>query len=211
MHGITDADVADAPRFEEIAGELVGLLEERVFAAHNAPFDLAMLQHAFAGAGVHYRPAGVACTLEAFRLLDPLAANHRLESICERHGIVLEDAHQALGDVLATAALLRVLLEVGIAPETVELDHVAYMRLRSRGDTRHASEPQIRRVFGMARSAGLLRPDGGVDRDQVVALVERVSGCSDVDALTREQVQDVYDALDRLIEERSASARAAHA
>ena len=134
-----------------------------------------MLQHAFARAGIEYRPAGTACTLEAFRLLEPLADNHRLQSICERRGIALEGAHEALSDVLATAELLRVVLEEGIAPETVELDTSAYMRLRSRGDTRPASEPQIRRLFGMARSAGLRRPDGSVDRDQVVALVDRVS------------------------------------
>ena len=114
-----------------------------------------MLQHAFAREGIEYRPGAVACTLEAFRLLEPLADNHRLQSICDRRGIALADAHEAMSDVLATAALLRVLLDEGIAPETVELDHSAFMRLRSRGDTRPASEPQIRRVFGLARSAGL--------------------------------------------------------
>ncbi len=118
-----------------------------------------------------YRPDAAACTLEAFRLVEPLADNHRLQSICERHGIALEGPHEAMSDVLATAALLRLLLDDGLAPETVELDESAYHRLRARGDTRPASEPQIRRVFGMARSAGLLQPSGGVDRDQVVALV----------------------------------------
>jgi len=201
VHGIGDEDVMEAPRFAEIADVLLGFLNGAVFVAHNVEFDLAMLQHAFANVGIDYRLAGVACTLDAFRLLEPLAENHQLESICERRGIVLEDAHEALSDVLATVALLRVLLDEGIAPETVRLDHDAFMRLRSRGDTRPASEPQIRRVFGMARSAGLLRPDGGVDRDQVIALVERVTGTSDVDALSREQVQGVYDALARLIEQ----------
>jgi DNA polymerase III epsilon subunit family exonuclease len=210
VHGIDDDDVAEAPRFAEIAGELLALLDRAVFVAHNVGFDLPMLQHAFARAGLDYRPAAVACTLEAFRLVEPLADNHRLQSICERRGIALTGAHEAMSDVLATVALLRVLLEEGIAPETVELDHSAYMRLRSRGDTRPASEPQIRRVFGMARPAGLLRPDGGVDRDQVVALVERVAGTADVDGLTRAQVQDVYDALDELIEQRAALAAAAH-
>jgi DNA polymerase-3 subunit epsilon len=203
VHGIGDTDVIDAPRFAEITPRLLGLLEEAVFVAHNARFDLAMRQDAFARAGVDCRPAGVACTLDAFRLLEPLAHDHRLESICERRGIVLEDAHEALADVLATAALLRVLLlEEGIAPETVELDLGAYMRLRSRGDTRPASERQIRRVFGVARSAGLLAADGSVDHDRVIALVERVTGFSDVDALTREQVQDVYDALEELVAKR---------
>ena len=73
------------------------------------------------------------------------------------------------------------------------------MRLRSRGDTRPASEPQIRRVFGLARSAGFLLADGSTDRDRVVALVERVAGGADVDTLTRAQVQDVYDELERLV------------
>jgi DNA polymerase III epsilon subunit family exonuclease len=209
VHGITDEDVAAAPRFVEIAHEVLGLLDGAVFVAHNVAFDLPILQHAFAGAGIDYRPAATACTLEAFRLVEPLADNHRLQSICERRGIPLEGAHEARSDVLATVALLRLLLAEGIAPEAVELDHAAYLRLRSRGDTRPASEPQIRRVFGMARSAGLLHPDGSVDRDGVVALVERVTGTADVDALTRARVQDVYDALDELIEQQATLAASA--
>jgi hypothetical protein len=181
-----------------------------VFAAHNVAFDLPMLQHAFARAGIAYRPAAVACTLETYRLLEPLADNHRLQSLCDRHGIDLTGAHEAMADVLATAALLRLVLAEGLAPETVELDHSAYMRLRSRGDTRPASEPQVRRVFGLARSAGLLQPDGGVDRDRVVALVERVTGSADVESLTRAQVQDVYDALEEMIAHDASLPAAAH-
>ena len=200
VHGISAADVADAPSFADIASELRARLGDSVFVAHNVGFDLPMLQHAFGRAGIEYAPGATACTLEAFRLLEPLSDNHRLQSICERRGIALDDAHEALSDVLATTELLRAVLAEGIAPETIELDHSAYMRLRSRGDTRPASEPQIRRLFGMARSAGLRLPDGSVDRDEVVALVTRVVGTPDVDTLTRAQVQDVYDALEELIE-----------
>jgi DNA polymerase III epsilon subunit-like protein len=158
-----------------------------------------MVQHAFTRAGIDYRPVGVACTLDAFRLLDPCAENHRLETICGRRGIVIAGRHDALGDVVATAALLRAVLDEGYAPETVWLDHSAFLRIRARGDTRPATEPQIRRVFGLARSAGLLLPSGAVDRAQVVALVERVAGTAAVESLTREQVQDVYDAIEKLI------------
>jgi DNA polymerase III epsilon subunit-like protein len=202
--------VTGASPFVEIAHELHDVLDGAVFVAHNVGFDLPMLQNAFGASGTDYRPDGVACTLEAFRLIEPLADNHRLQSICKRRGIPLEGAHEAMSDVLATVALLRVLLAEGIAPETVELDQAAYMRFRSRGDTRLASEPQIRRVFGMARSAGLLRPDGGVDCDHVAALVERVAGTTEVDALTRAQIQDVYDALEELIAQRAALPAAAH-
>ncbi len=105
MHGIATADVADAPSFADIAGELRALLGDAVFVAHNVGFDLPVLQHSFARAGIEYRPGGTACTLEAFRLLEPLADNHRLQSICERRGIALEDAHEALSDVLATSRI----------------------------------------------------------------------------------------------------------
>ena len=153
VHGISDEDVASAPRFAEIAPELLELLAGAVFVAHNARFDLAMLQHAFLAAGIEYRPAGVACTLDAFRLLEPLAPDHRLESICERRGISLVHAHDAPSDVSATAALLRLLLDEGIAPETVQLDHdcvhaTALARRHASGD-RRTDPPRLRaRVRG---------------------------------------------------------------
>lgn len=190
VHGLSDKDVAAAPRFVEIAAELLEVLARAVFVAHNARFDLAMLQHAFLSVGIEYRPVAVACTLDAFRLLEPLAPDHRLESLCQRRGIPLVDAHDAPSDVSATAALLRVLLDEGIAPETIQLDHEAFMRLRSRGDTRPATAAQIRRVFALGYAAGL-------SRDGILELVGRGAGTADVDALTREQVQDVYDALEQ--------------
>ncbi len=209
VHGIDDASAAAAPTFAELAPELLALLDGAVFVAHNADFDLPLLEHAFARAGIRYRPPGVACTLDAFRLLEPTAPSHRLESLSERHGIALDDAHDARGDVLATVELFRILLGEGIAPETVALDHGAYMRLRSRGDRRLASEPQVRRVFALARAAGLVCADGAVDADAVSALVARVAGDVAVDELTREQVQEVYDELERLLDELPAEAPAA--
>ncbi len=116
VHGITDADVAGAPPFVELAGQLFCLLDDAVFVAHNAPFDLAMLRHGLARVDVLYRPAAVACTLDAFRLIEPLADTHRLDALCARHGIVLAEAHDALSDVLATAGLLRVLIARGSRP-----------------------------------------------------------------------------------------------
>src|SRR5207248_1806129 len=61
VHGICDDDVASAPRFAEIAPELLELLAGAVFVAHNARFDLAMLQHAFARAAIEYQPVLIAC------------------------------------------------------------------------------------------------------------------------------------------------------
>jgi DNA polymerase III epsilon subunit family exonuclease len=188
VHGISDRDVAGAPRFGDLAPELLRLLDGAVFVAHNAPFDLAMLQHELAALGCAYEPPAVACTLAALRLLEPLAPAHNLEELCRQHNIELT-AHDALGDALATAALLRLILAAGLAPETVELDEAAVWRLRSRGDIRPATEGQIRRVFALGHAAGL-------SREAIIELVARVARTTDVDSLTREQVQDVYDALE---------------
>jgi hypothetical protein len=79
------------------------------------------------------------------------------------------------------------------------------MRLRSRGDTRPVSEPQVRRVLTLARAAGLVAPDGTVDTDALARLAGRVCGVREVAALTREQVQDVYDELERLVAEAEAA------
>ena len=60
VHGIDDAAVRGAPTFAELAPELRALLEGAVFVAHNADFDLPLVQHAFARAGARYLPTGVA-------------------------------------------------------------------------------------------------------------------------------------------------------
>jgi DNA polymerase III epsilon subunit-like protein len=211
VHGLNDGDVAGAPPFARLSGRLLELLADRVFVAHNVRFDLPLLRHAFVAAGSNYRPAAVACTLDVFRLLEPLAASHRLESICERHQISLAAAHHATSDVLAAAALIRLVLAMDLAPESARLDQSAYLRLRSRGDTRPASDPQVRRVFALAGAAGFTGADGRSDRGQVCELVRRVAGVDEPELLTREQVQTVYDRLEELIEanEQAAVARSA--
>lgn len=43
VHGITDADVADKPNFEEIADQLVGFVDSQRVVIHNAQFDVGLL------------------------------------------------------------------------------------------------------------------------------------------------------------------------
>ena len=149
VHGIDDAAVRGAPTFAELAAELRALLEGAVFVAHNADFDLPLVQHAFARAGARYLPIGVACTLDAFRLLEPTERSHRLESLCERHGIELDDAHDARDDALATVELLRLLLRRGLPPRpssSTTARTCAPARAATRGP------PPTRRSGGSSRS-----------------------------------------------------------
>jgi DNA polymerase-3 subunit epsilon len=52
LTGISNAMVADAPAFEDLAAGLYERLEGHVFVAHNARFDYGFLRHAFERATV---------------------------------------------------------------------------------------------------------------------------------------------------------------
>lgn len=114
VHGISNDAVRDAPRFADIAGELLTRLDGAVVVAHNATFEEYFLRAEFARAGITLaQPLPALCTLWlAQRTVS--TPNHRLGTLCRHHGIPLVDKHAALGDVRATSALLpRLLRSVG--------------------------------------------------------------------------------------------------
>jgi DNA polymerase-3 subunit epsilon len=95
--GITNADLALAPRFADILEDLWPLLQDSVFVAHNARFDSAFLKQEFARAGRRFNPKCL-CTVKLSRRLFPEYRHHDLTSIIERHGLTCEARHRALGD-----------------------------------------------------------------------------------------------------------------
>lgn len=106
IHGITDADVAQAPLFRDVAPLIAPQIAGLPIAAHNARFDLAFLRAEFRRAGwdVPWLPAY--CTLNGSHHYMPHLRRRRLIDCCWDAGIRLDDAHSALGDARATAALL---------------------------------------------------------------------------------------------------------
>ena len=97
LTGISDAMVAQAPPFAELAAEVMARLEGRLFVAHNARFDYGFLKNEFKRAGHDFR-ATVLCTVRLSRKLFPQHAKHNLDSLIERHGLTVSSRHRALGD-----------------------------------------------------------------------------------------------------------------
>ena len=97
LTGISNAMVADAPRFEDVAIEVLERLSGRLFIAHNARFDYGFLKNEFKRAGHDFR-ATVLCTVKLSRKLFPQHARHNLDSLIARHGLVVSERHRALGD-----------------------------------------------------------------------------------------------------------------
>jgi DNA polymerase-3 subunit epsilon len=110
LTGITNAMVAGAPTFGELAPEIYERLDGRVFVAHNARFDYGFLRHEFERAGLRFH-ARTLCTVKLSRRLYPDYRRHSLDSLIERHGIRCRARHRALGDAQAVWEFLRLATE----------------------------------------------------------------------------------------------------
>jgi len=97
LTGISNAMVADAPVFAEVAAEVRARLEGRLFIAHNARFDYGFLKNEFKRIGHDFR-ATVLCTVRLSRKLFPQHARHNLDSLIARHDLTVSSRHRALGD-----------------------------------------------------------------------------------------------------------------
>ena len=97
LTGISNEMVAGAPRFADIAQDLLSRLQGRLFIAHNARFDYGFLKAEFKRAGIDFR-APVLCTVRLSRRLYPEHARHNLDTLILRHGLDVTQRHRALGD-----------------------------------------------------------------------------------------------------------------
>ena len=103
--GIDDDMVADAPRFEDVSGEVRRRLEGRIFVAHNARFDYGFIRTEFRRLGARFA-APVLCTVKLSRSLFAEHARHNLDVLIERFGLSCSARHRALGDAQVLPALL---------------------------------------------------------------------------------------------------------
>ena len=97
LTGISDAMVAKAPTFAELAHDLYQRLAGKTLVAHNARFDFGFLQNEFRRVGLKYAP-DVLCTVRLSRRLYPLERRHNLDSVIARHGLSCDNRHRALAD-----------------------------------------------------------------------------------------------------------------
>jgi DNA polymerase-3 subunit epsilon len=116
VHGISDADVANAPTVAAVASEIFEHARGALPVAYNAPFDRAIL---------HRFVTGSDCPMfdQSQEWLDPLvyvrgfdrfvsgAGRHKLEATCKRWSVPMDAAHNALSDAKATGRLLWAMRE----------------------------------------------------------------------------------------------------
>ncbi len=105
IHGITPDAVVSAPAFAEHFDEFYAFIDDDVVVAHNAGFDIGVIE---AGLEVCQKPIPrieFACTLTLSRKTYQLAS-HALPSAAAEAGYALHNHHNALEDAKAAAAIV---------------------------------------------------------------------------------------------------------
>ncbi len=112
IHGITPADVRNAPNFPTLWPRIAGYFTDSVIVAHNAPFDLGMLAGALARYGIPVPPIEYCCTVQMARrrFSRETYGSYRLDTLCAAFDIPLPHHHDALCDAMACYRLYRELL-----------------------------------------------------------------------------------------------------
>jgi DNA polymerase III epsilon subunit family exonuclease len=107
--GISDKEVARAPRFAEVAGRVREVLANAITVAHNYPFDLAFLTREFDllrqqlsdPSMIWPEPLAEVDTVDLSMRCNPEAKSHKLADVSERLGVTLDRAHRATDDAAA--------------------------------------------------------------------------------------------------------------
>lgn len=109
VHGITDEMVREAPKFGEIAEEVIGFIGDSVIVAHNAPFDMSFLAFQLAELKLPQLQNPVLCTLRLARSRFSFRS-YSLASIAYELGVEMRGWHRAMVDVETTKEIFRLFL-----------------------------------------------------------------------------------------------------
>lgn len=104
VHGISEAFLADKPKFADAVEDLIDFLGDAPLVAHNAGFDFSFLNGELTRCGrqiVHINR--MVDTLQIARSRHP-GAKHTLDALCSRFGV--DRSHRVLHGALLDAQLL---------------------------------------------------------------------------------------------------------
>ena len=107
VHGISNAFLADKPRFSDIVDELLDYLRGAELIIHNAPFDVGFINHELKLAGEGYGCLEDYCaitdTLQMARKMRPGKKNN-LDALCREYDV--NNSHRDLHGALLDSELL---------------------------------------------------------------------------------------------------------
>ncbi|MBW2569248.1 MAG: DNA polymerase III subunit epsilon [Deltaproteobacteria bacterium] len=109
IHGIQPEMLKGQPTIDKVLPFFYRFAEDTILVAHNAAFDMRMLQISEAETGIKFINP-VLDTLLLSAVVHPTQDNHDLEAIAKRLGTSIVGRHTALGDAIATGDIFLKLI-----------------------------------------------------------------------------------------------------
>jgi DNA polymerase III subunit epsilon len=173
VHGIELSRLQQAPRFADIAGELIAFIEGAELIIHNAPFDVGFLDAEFA------RLPGSRPMVQLCRILDTLALarslhpgqRNGLDALCKRYNVdnSKRDLHGALLDA---GILVDVYLAMTGGQSALALDTgTRASAAAARGQSMPRSRPS-----GVALCVPVASEDESRQHESMLDLILKASG-----------------------------------
>ena len=164
VHGLTADRLQGAPTFDQVAGRIGAMLQDRVLVAHNAQFDYDFLAYEFARARMWLPVSQRMCTLALNRQVDPPTHDMKLGTLAAHYGVPQQHAHDALDDTRVLAGILRASLR-----EAARLDlPLPLVACPPRAESRFTPKPP--KTPCAYRNPGRLTPGGALQQGMKVAI-----------------------------------------
>jgi DNA polymerase-3 subunit epsilon len=103
-HGIDEGMLKGMPTIEKILPFFHRFAQNTVLVAHNAAFDMRMLQMKEKTTGIQFINP-VLDTMHLAAIVHPAHRDHTLDTLAKRLGVVVTKRHDALGDAIATGEI----------------------------------------------------------------------------------------------------------
>lgn len=164
VHGLTVERLRGAPTFDQVAGLIGAMLQDRVLVAHNAQFDYDFLAYEFARARMWLPVSQRLCTLALNRQVDPPTDDMKLGTLAAHYGVPQQRAHDALDDTRVLAGILRASLR-----EAARLDlPLPLVTCPPRAESQFTPKPP--KTPCAYRNPGRLTPGGPLQQGMKVAI-----------------------------------------
>lgn len=109
LTGITDEMLQNQPVIEDVLPRFLDFIEGGILIAHNAEFDIGMIQAAANRQGVDLEWPCF-CTLKMAQKLLPELERRNLDALAEHYGLQFEARHRAIGDIKVLIGVLNRML-----------------------------------------------------------------------------------------------------
>ncbi|MBH8568863.1 3'-5' exonuclease [Microvirga sp. STS02] len=104
VHGISEAELYDAPTLADVWPQLLPYLHRQPVAAHNSAFDVSVLEYSCRDFGLPIPAFHALCSVKLAKVCWPHFERHKLDHVAGQFGIPLSH-HDALSDARACAEI----------------------------------------------------------------------------------------------------------